>query len=1097
MREHDASATTAAGDSPPRGGAQEPPTPVVPHERLVRLSLGSRGAARDDQKDDPFPHRSRDSYVGVVEFARGGIGRIARAFDPRLSRVVALKELQSSSHMDEQRFAREVRVTARLQHPGIVPIYDAGRWPNGEPFYAMKLIAGESLSARIKRSATLAHRLEFLRCVENVADTMAYAHAQGVIHRDLKPSNVLVGEFGETVVIDWGLAKILQANEPMSTNDLADKASESRIVSPLDLQLLGGGAHHDSDEHISSGPDQVVLTQVGDVLGTPYFMSPEQALGLSVDTATDIWAVGAILYNVIAGFPPFSDILDGTPIERVARGEPTPLVEIAPDCPVELLDIVSRAMSIQPSSRYRSVREIADDLRRFQAGQFVSAHRYSVAERVGRRLRRRALPVAVTAVAALLLGVIGIVAAVRVGRERDRAEARRIEAVNAGAEAVRSHQAAVHKQDELLLLQARTQLDTDPTASIAALKSLSADWTSWTRARDVALEAHLRGVATLMPGHTGDVWAIETSKDGSIAITASIDRTLRIWDIAQGSSRVLATTESAQVAIAFPAESRVVYTAGLDRKIHRWSIDDSAPERVMGEHEEIVVALAVSPDGKTLASGSADGWVYLWDIRGDVPTRRARIRDQKGTVYALAFTPDGRSIVTGGADGIVRLRDLDTMKAREAPAHQGHVFSLAVSSRGEIATGGEDGNVQIFSSTTLDRRTLATGRGVVFALAFSRDGTRVASGSDDRRVMVHDLGTSARQVLRGHEAVHAVSFLPSGDLITCGADWTLRRWNPMRDGAEFSFPSPAKALSPVLSDGSIVVGLTHGTALRVDLARGVLREVARGDSPVTAIDATPNASLIAIGRQNGHVSLVGEQGEVADLPASTGVVNSVAISPDLSQIAILDQGRVRVFTRGSRQQHEIVVSESPLYDVVWWDDRTLFTSGWDHRVKRIDVPTGALVEIGTHNDWATALSLSKDRLLLASSGADHAIHLWPIDPITAARDDVPEHTLQGHTSRVDAVAVVDEGRVVLSASKDRTVRRWRVDTHDNFATRTLASSLQRMRADAEGKLMYAIAGETLFHWRESLPWDESLRAWLNVETNAILDDRGALRSADR
>src|SRR6185369_14268601 len=156
-----------------------------------------------------LPLIPQDRYDVRDEFARGGLGRIFRAHDRRLARPVAVKQLIAGGSEAARRFIREALITARLQHPAIVPIYEAGRWPSGEPFYAMKLVSGRSLDQVIKQKKTLVERLTLLPNIIAVAEAMAYAHSQRIIHRDLKPANVLVGSFGETVLIDWGLAKDL------------------------------------------------------------------------------------------------------------------------------------------------------------------------------------------------------------------------------------------------------------------------------------------------------------------------------------------------------------------------------------------------------------------------------------------------------------------------------------------------------------------------------------------------------------------------------------------------------------------------------------------------------------------------------------------------------------------------------------------------------------------------------------------------------------------------------------------------------------------------------------------------------------------------
>src|SRR5262245_46306327 len=185
------------------------------HPTQTASYSGASGAGPVTEKSVcDFPQSERDYYSVLGEQGRGGLGRVIQIWDRRLGRTIAVKELLDPSSQMEWRFMREARLTARLEHPAIVPIYDVGRWPGGKPFYAMKLVSGRSLKDLIHEKTTLDERLALVPSVVQVAEAMAYAHSRRVIHRDLKPSNVMVGEFGETIVIDWGLAKDLAEPSP-------------------------------------------------------------------------------------------------------------------------------------------------------------------------------------------------------------------------------------------------------------------------------------------------------------------------------------------------------------------------------------------------------------------------------------------------------------------------------------------------------------------------------------------------------------------------------------------------------------------------------------------------------------------------------------------------------------------------------------------------------------------------------------------------------------------------------------------------------------------------------------------------------------------
>src|SRR5262245_52644787 len=218
-----------------------PPPPVLPDgttSGAVTRPRTWKDLESDATLDAPtsgdgpaLPVVSAAHYRADREIARGGMGRIVAAEDQRLRRAVALKELLEPAPEQLGRFQREALITARLQHPGIVPVYEAGRWPSGEPFFAMKLVSGRPLDRVIADAATLEDRLALLPRIAAATEAFAYAHSQRVIHRDLKPANILIGEFGETVVIDWGLAKHL--------DDLDSLEPERRVAKPAVASTAG------------------------------------------------------------------------------------------------------------------------------------------------------------------------------------------------------------------------------------------------------------------------------------------------------------------------------------------------------------------------------------------------------------------------------------------------------------------------------------------------------------------------------------------------------------------------------------------------------------------------------------------------------------------------------------------------------------------------------------------------------------------------------------------------------------------------------------------------------------------------------------------
>ena len=348
---------------------------------------GTEGEPAANLVDIPLERPGQ--YTRLRELGRGSQSIVRAARDEIVGREVALKELvalaqltrDESSRAARARFLREVRLVAGLDHPGIVSILELARREDGTLFCAQKLIRGETLQNRFIRCHTLADRLGLLRNVLDACQAMGFAHSRKVIHRDLKPSNIMVGEYGETVVVDWGLAKHL------------DEAEE---VVPLVTP--------------SKEPD---LTMAGVAIGTPSYMSPEQAMGdlAAVDARSDVFSLGAILYQVLTGRPPFDGATSTQIMENVRVGKFHPVRTLAPEAPPELSAITERALQRQPSSRYRDAEELSRELSAYLAGGRVRAYRYGAWE----LLRKFAAShPALTAGLAVALGAL-LVSAVFVG----------------------------------------------------------------------------------------------------------------------------------------------------------------------------------------------------------------------------------------------------------------------------------------------------------------------------------------------------------------------------------------------------------------------------------------------------------------------------------------------------------------------------------------------------------------------------------------------------------------------------------------------------------------------------------------------------------
>ena len=723
-----------------------------------------------------LPPVDPDTYAIGDEIARGGMGRILAARDRRLRRDVAIKVLRERD-ASPARFDREALITARLQHPSIVRVYDAGRL-DGAPFYAMERVRGRSLDRVVAAAPDAAARLALLPHVIAVADALAYAHSEGVIHRDLKPANVLVGSFGETVVIDWGLAKDLRAGD-------AESWPERRVP-------------------IAGASD---LTVAGTVMGTPAYMAPEQARGEPADTRTDVYAIGALLYAVLAGAPPIAGDGDHV-VDYVAHGAITPLGRRAPEAPAELVSIVERAMAFEPAARYATASELADELRRYAAGQLVGAHAYSTATLIRRWIGRHRAAVAVAAAAVAVLAVVGALAVSGVVRERDRADRETVIA----RDALRR---AEDEGDALVLTQADRALGEDPALALAWIQRLSPRGLAGERAHAIAVEAVRRGVAFELAGPGDDVEYVMLAGDDATAFTASDDGHVWRWDLRAHGGADLGGHTGPIEAIARSADGRWLATGGTDHVVRVWDTTTGVGRAFTG-HGEAVRGAAFSPDGATLATTGEDGTLRLWTVATGDGTVAIRIAH---AMRPVAWSRDGARLWAGGADGVLRELTIATGAIRAAKAHVAELRALDLSPDGAwLASGGEDGTVSVWSTAELRGRLLGTHADVVRDVAWTPDGTRLVSAGGDPVVRVHRLDGGATIDLGGNQSgIKDVAISPDGAWVaSAGIDRAIRLW-PIGGGAPRVLSGHRASVKSIgyTPDGAAIVSGSDDNHVRV------------------------------------------------------------------------------------------------------------------------------------------------------------------------------------------------------------------------------------------------------------------------------------------
>ena len=350
------------------------------------------------------------------EIARGGMGAVLKGRDEDLGRDLAVKVLLEAHHDKPdliRRFVEEAQIGGQLQHPGIVPIYELGTFADRRPYFAMKLVKGQTLAALLAGRPSPAEGLpRFLGIFEQVCQTVAYAHARGVIHRDLKPSNVMVGSFGEVQVMDWGLAKVLR-NGGVADDAKAGRTSDETVIATA-----------------RSGGSDAERSQAGSVLGTPAYMAPEQARGeiRDVDERADVFALGSMLCEILTGQPAFTGRGAGEILRKATLGDKADALARLDACgaEAELVALAKASLAREPADRPRDARAVADRVTAYLVGVqerlHASERERAVAEAravLERRERRWQLGLAASVAVFLLAGAAGLAAFATVVRSKN------------------------------------------------------------------------------------------------------------------------------------------------------------------------------------------------------------------------------------------------------------------------------------------------------------------------------------------------------------------------------------------------------------------------------------------------------------------------------------------------------------------------------------------------------------------------------------------------------------------------------------------------------------------------------------------------------
>ena len=937
-----------------------------------------------------------ERYTITAEIARGGMGRVVEATDTRLGRTVALKEALGVDPDALRRFERETRITARLEHPSIVPVHDAGVSADGQPFYVMRKVGGRPLEDLVARAQDVNARLALVPHVVAAAHAIAHAHERGIVHRDIKPSNILVGDLGETIVIDWGLAKTI------------DEPDDPHAVDAATLER------------------DAIETRAGIVFGTPGFMAPEQLRGSPADERSDVYALGATLYHLLARRPPHHGKTADDMMKAAVAGPPEPLREIVNGVPPELTTIVDKALAHEAAHRYPDAGALAEDLRRFLAGQLVASHYYTPRERAARfvRTHRNAVAIAVGAVVMLLVG--GTLAILQIRDERDRADEQARIAVEEKLLAQQQREEVVEKSRELVLTNARHAAPTAPTRAVAMVKPL-ADDEHWRAARDVGAAARVHGVAFSLTASPHTL-SLELARDGEHALAAGDDGKVRIYDLARREVRLIADTRGAVMAAFGDAERKVVLYQG-----NRLSILDVES----GEQRDVTAPTAIA---ELAVAGPIAYWVdpqhAVWrlDLAGTTPAKL----EVGEPIATVAPSPDGRWVALGGTEHLL-LVDRAASSLPPEIVTQGVTKHLAWSSDSEHLIALIDDeviDVNLVPAPQIWRRITV---GTRYAAAYS--GGRIYSAGPTDVGIVEPQGTRVRAggpaltlgVFEGRGRI-AIAAKPQGEILVFSdhGDRTLRS------------PVPIAKLA-TSTRGPWIVAAADGRLLIWNLD-AIEPNLVTSRSPSSARFVTADHVI---------VTYVAEPAEWIDLRKHTKV--SLGMLPAIQSVATAPGGEAAIVIDGARHAWRVAGIGLPqelageISAAVFVDDRRLVLAGTGG-LRLEDQEQHTKLALYAHDAAARTLAATAaDGGWVVAAFEDGV--LWRKHLATSEAGELELGTVRGSLPLV----IADDGTVVFAAAGE--LRAWRadgsVDVLAELASPLLAATLvggERRRGSGPGQL---------------------------------------------